>query len=107
MTTTTDPTHAHNARDTRGRFAPGNAGGPGNPQGGTVERLRHALLSAVTEDDLRAIAATLIRNARDGDITAVKELLNRVLGRPTDSDTLARLERLEAALMPSNPEDRP
>ena len=39
-----------NGRDQHGRFAPGNAGGPGNPGGGTVERLRHAVLSAVRKD---------------------------------------------------------
>lgn len=107
MTTTTNGSPSPNGRDGRGRFAAGNTGGPGNPQGATVERMRHALLSAVTEDDLRAIAATLTRNAKAGDLAAVKELLNRVLGRPADSDTLARLERLEAALLPPSPEDRP
>jgi len=89
-----------NGRDRNGRFAPGNAGGPGNPHGGTVERLRHALLGAITEEDLHAIGAALVAQAKAGDLPAVKELLNRVLGRPTDSDTLARLERLETALLP-------
>jgi hypothetical protein len=92
---------SQNGRDQYGRFAPGNAGGPGNPHGGTVERLRHALLGAVTEADLQAIGAALVAQAKAGDLPAVKELLNRVLGRPTDSDTLARLERLEAAMLGS------
>lgn len=102
MTTTRTP--SPNGRDGRGRFAPGNAGGPGNPAGGQAERLRHALVNAVTENDIADIAAALIASAKTGDVQAVRELLNRVLGRPTDADTLARLERLEAALLPHNTE---
>ena len=98
MTTTTRPP-SPNGRDGRGRFAPGNAGGPGNPAGGQAERLRHALLDAVTEADIAEIAATLIAQSKAGDVQAVRELLNRTLGRPTDSDTVARLERLEQALL--------
>jgi hypothetical protein len=60
----------------------------------------------VTEDDLRDIAAALIRQAKEGDIQAVRELLNRVLGRVTDADTLARLERLERALLGTDTENR-
>lgn len=89
-------TPSPNRRDGRGRFAHGNAGGPGNPAGGQSERLRHALMAAVTPDD---IAAALIAQAKTGDVAAVRELLNRTLGRPTDADTLARLERLEAVLL--------
>ena len=96
-----------NGRDQHGRFAPGNAGGPGNPQGGTMERLRHALLLAVRKDDVAAIAATLVEQAKAGDLAAVKELLNRVLGRPTDTDTLVRSDRLEAVPLPTTPDDQP
>ena len=93
-------TPSPNGRDGCGRFAKGNSGGPGNPAGGKAERLRHALLNAVTEKDIAEIAAALIASAKTGDVQAVRELLNRTLGRPTDADTIARLERLEAALLP-------
>jgi hypothetical protein len=88
-----------NGRDGRGRFTRGNPGGPGNPAGGHAERLRHALLNAVTEDDVKAIAEALVASAKTGDVQAIRELLNRTMGRPTDADTLARLERLEAVLL--------
>ncbi len=97
MTTTRTP--SPNGRDGRGRFAPGNPGGPGNPAGGQAERLRHALVNAVTENDMADIAASLVSRAKAGEVQAVRELLNRVLGRPTDADTLARLERLEASVV--------
>jgi hypothetical protein len=85
-------------RDARGRFAPGNAGGPGNPLGGQVARLRAALIEAVTEDDMAAIARKLIEMAKGGDVTAIRELLTRVLGRPLETDLIERMERIEARL---------
>jgi hypothetical protein len=87
-----------NGRDRCGRFAPGNPGGPGNPAGGKAEQLRHALLNAVSETDIRDIVAALVASAKVGEIAAAREVLNRVMGRPTDADTLARIERLEALL---------
>ncbi|MCC6581439.1 MAG: hypothetical protein IT440_13460 [Phycisphaeraceae bacterium] len=82
-------------RDQHGRFATGNAGGPGNPLGGKVAKLRAALVEAVSEDDIRAVAATLVSLAKGGDPQAIKELLNRALGRPLEHDILARIEALE------------
>lgn len=102
MTTHNAP--SPNGRDAGGRFAKGWKGGPGNPRGATVEKFRHALLGAVTESDISDIARALIEQAKGGDIQAVKELLNRVLGRPTDGDVLERVERLERALTGSDVE---
>jgi len=82
-------------RDSRGRFTPGNAGGPGNPLGGKVARLRAALIEAVSEDDIRAIAHRLIEQAKEGNLAAAKELLNRTLGKPTEHDLIERLDALE------------
>lgn len=48
-------------RDQRGRFAKGNAGGPGNPHAAQVARLRAALLNAITEDDIRALRRAAAR----------------------------------------------
>lgn len=79
-----------------GRFAKGNPGGPGNPLGGKVSKLRAALVRAVTEEDIRAIAGRLVQDAREGDLGATRELLLRTLGRPVEADLLERLERLEA-----------
>jgi hypothetical protein len=52
--------------------------------------LRSALLDAVTEDDLRAIARTLVKRAKEGDLAAIRELLNRVIGKaPDDGEATA------------------
>ena len=85
-------------RDASGKFTTGNKLGRGNPYAAHVARLRSALMEAVTEDDIRSIAETLVGLARGGDITATKELLLRTLGRPVEADLVERLERLEAAL---------
>lgn len=62
-------------RGAGGRFAPGNPGGPGNPQGRRVAALRAALLAAVTENDLAAVVAKLVAMAKDGDLAAIRECL--------------------------------
>jgi hypothetical protein len=69
-------------RGADGRFAKGNAGGPGNPNGRRTAELRTALLDAVTADDIRAIVGRLVAMARGGNLAAVAMLLDRVFGRP-------------------------
>ncbi len=84
-----------NGRDARGRFTKGNAGGPGNPFNRQLAAFRKALLAAVTEDDIRAVTAELLRRARDGDVLAIRLLFAYVIGRPTDAvdpDTLDQQE---------------
>jgi len=85
-------------RDSSGRFVRGNAGGPGNPLAGKLSKLRAALVAAISEDDVREIAETLIGLAKGGDMAATRELFLRTLGRPVESDLLERMERLEALL---------
>lgn len=80
-----------------GRFAPGNAGGPGNPYARAIGQLRSALLAAVTPDDIQAIIAGLVEEARAGNVAAAREVLDRCLGRPVEADLLIRLEALEEA----------
>lgn len=85
-------------QDDRGRFAKGNRGGPGNPHGKRTARLRAELLRCVSPADLREIVASLVVQAKSGDLAAIRELLNRVLGAPVATDILDRLEEIEAAL---------
>ena len=85
-----------NGRDQGGRFVAGNPGGPGNPYGVHVARLRAAMLAAVSEQDMTAIIARLVQLAKDGDVRAIKELLDRTLGRPVEADLLERLAALES-----------
>jgi hypothetical protein len=69
-------------RDERGRFLPGNPGGPGNPHAATVGAWRTALASAVAPEDVRQVVGVLVGKAKAGEAWAVKELLDRCLGRP-------------------------
>ncbi len=87
-----------NGRDDRGRFTTGNAGGPGNPYAQQVGRLRSALMSAVTEDDIKVIIEALVKKAKKGDITAARVLFDRLLGKPLEADILERIEALEATV---------
>src|SRR4051794_20508754 len=89
------PSPAGNGRDSSGRFCKGNKGGPGNPFARRVAALRKALLDTVTEDDLRAVAASLVEQARAGDLAAARLLLAYTIGRPAepvDPDTLDHQE---------------
>lgn len=70
------------SRDAGGRFAKGNPGGPGNPYARRVARLRSLMLEAVSDDDLKAIVAALVQQAKAGDLAAAREVLNRCTGKP-------------------------
>lgn len=62
-------------------FQSGNRGGPGNPLGGRIEKLRARLVKAVSEKDIDAIAKRVIFNAKKGDIGCIKELFDRLFGK--------------------------
>ena len=68
-------------RDPLGRFAPGNRGGRGNPMAARVAALRSVLLDAVTPADLVAVVAALIDRAKAGDVPAIREVLDRAVGK--------------------------
>lgn len=87
-----------NGRDANGRFTHGNAGGPGSPLAGKAMKLRAALMDAVGEDDIKAIAAALVVESKTGNVSAIKELLDRLLGKALEADLIARLESLETML---------
>jgi hypothetical protein len=91
-------TTASNGRGPKGRFGPGNRLAMGNPHAAQVSRLRSALLDAVTPADIRAVVKALLAQARGGDVPAIRELLQRLLGPPVELDVLERLDRLEERL---------
>jgi hypothetical protein len=68
----------------RTQFKKGNPGGPGNPVGGHIERLRHAFLKKLTPDKIEKIAAKVIKQAEQGVPWACKEILDRALGKATE-----------------------
>jgi hypothetical protein len=83
-----------------GRFQPGNPGGRGNPFAKRVAALRSALLDAVTPEDIAAAVRALIDRAKAGDVAAIRELLDRCIGKPQETDLFERIEALEASLQP-------
>lgn len=85
-------------RDSNGRFVKGNAGGPGNPHARRVGELRSHLMQALSDDDWRIAITALVAKAKQGDLAAIKELLDRTLGRPTEADLIERIEMLEYRL---------
>jgi hypothetical protein len=91
-----------NGRDERGRFQKGCKPGPGNPHLRQVSQLRTALMRAVTPSDIEEVVAKLLAAAKTGDTVAAREILNRVLGTPSPTDVLTRLEALEEAIHERN-----
>jgi hypothetical protein len=85
-------------KDARGRFAPGNRLGRGNPLAGRAARIRAVLLAELTPARARKIARELLRKAEGGDLAAARELLDRTIGRASESELRERIEALEASL---------
>ena len=88
---TSDPTTTTDGRKNNGTFAAGNQFGRGNPFARKVAAFRAALMEAVTEQDIKDIAAKLRDDAKAGDKAATKLLFQYVIGKPqpaVDPDTL-------------------
>jgi hypothetical protein len=99
---------ATNGRDSEGRFAAGNRGGPGNPFARHTAAMRKAIAEAVTAEDLAAIAAALLKKAREGDVAAAKLVFSYAAGRPApapDPDTLDAHELAVRRSGTATPED--
>ena len=77
---------SRNGRTAKGRFAQGNPGGPGNPYARRVAAFRAVLLDAVTEADLKAVARSLVARAKAGEVPAIRELLDRLIGKVGDRE---------------------
>ncbi len=92
-------THGPDGRDGKGRFAVGNKLGRGNPLAGRAARIRAALLEAVGPAEAKAIARQLVKMAKGGDLAAIRELLDRCIGKPAQTDLLQRIEALEEQLL--------
>lgn len=89
-----------NGRRPDGTFAPGNPGGPGNPNARAVAAWRSALVEAVAADDIKRVVEVLIEKAKAGESWAVRELLDRCLGRPQQKMELEAVgEKTWAAML--------
>ncbi len=100
----TVPELAAAGRGARGRFAPGNPGGPGNPLAAEVGKHRARLFKAARAKDVNQALATIREVMTDPDgkasdrLAAAKLLLDRLLGPALELDLLERLEALEATI---------
>jgi hypothetical protein len=91
-------THGPDGKDGRGRFAKGNKLGKGNPLAGRAAKIRAVLLKKLTPAVAGQIADQLITAATAGDMAAVRELLDRTIGKPVPSEMAERMEALERRL---------
>ena len=80
-----------NGRTSKGRFAKGNPGGPGNPAMNRATVLKGTLLTSLKESDIVAAVGVLRsvitdEECRAGErVAAAKELLDRACGKPAAS----------------------
>jgi hypothetical protein len=86
-----------NGRRPDGRFGPGNKLGKGNPLAGRAAQIRAVLLRKLTPKAAGRIADKLIAQASDGDLAAIRELLDRTIGKPGAAEIVERIEALERA----------
>jgi len=84
MTMPSDPSTAETTphRDARGRFKPGNPGGPGNPRIRRQSEYHQAVREAVRPEHLRLLLQKMLQKAiKDGDVHAARVVAERCLGR--------------------------
>lgn len=89
-----DKGQAKSDRDAHGRFLPGHPGGPGNPHAKAVAAWREALFNAITPADVEAVILILKAKARAGESWAVREFLDRVFGKASQTVDLTSSQGL-------------
>lgn len=67
------------------------------------KKLRIAMLSSVDEQEIMQIMDALIERAKEGNISAAREVLDRVIGKADESSLVKRLEELERMVLDGNP----
>jgi hypothetical protein len=99
LESTLNPTNPADAgRDTKGRFKPGNHGGPGNPNAGKMAQFRQVVLGCVTYEEMRAAARKLYEMAIEGHWQSMKLFLLYTCGKPEAMPT----EMIDAYLQMDN-----
>jgi hypothetical protein len=84
--------NGENGRDTGGRFSRGCKAGPGRRRRTNAAELRKAMLDAISPDDVRVMIEALVSRARHGNLQVIRELLDRVCGKPIQAEPDAQLE---------------
>ena len=87
--------------ESNGRFAKGNAGGPGNPHVRRIALMRAAVAEAVTVEDLVAVMRKLVALAMEGDREAAKLVLHSTIGKPADVRAERHLDLREETSIPA------
>jgi hypothetical protein len=72
----TEPSNNDSQTEPRGRFAPGNPGGPGRPEGSRNKAT--ILLDQLADGDAEKIVRKVLDAANDGDLKAAEMILARV-----------------------------
>src|SRR4051794_23254467 len=96
-----DPAAA-TGRESNGRFAAGNRGGPGNPFARQTAAARKAIAEAVTAVQLAAIAAVMVKKALEGDVAAAKVVFSYAAGKPSSTPDPNTLDAHELAVRRGN-----
>lgn len=94
----TDVNGSNNGRDKAGKFTPGNKFAKGNPANRKVQVLREEMLRAITPEDIREVIASLIAQAKAGDLDAIREFLNRAVGKADSFTSLVTVEVIQREL---------
>lgn len=90
-------------RTAKGYFAKGNKFGKGNPHFKKITAYRMALLKAIDEDDVREVVLVLMQKAKAGEDWAIKEFLNRTVGKAVPASELPDGVRLSVIRTPFTP----
>ncbi len=87
-------------QDLRGRFAKGNKAAVGRRKmhAAHVQRLRTAMFASFSVESVQRVVAELEILAEQGNIQAIKEYLDRAVGKPLPLDVVERLQQIEEAL---------
>jgi hypothetical protein len=88
-------------RSPDGRFGPNNSGGVGNPFAKEVGNLRAKLFKKLAKGKtFDQVVDSLINQANNGNVPAIKIVFEYALGKPTDPDTALALQALQILSQP-------
>lgn len=87
----------NSGRDSGGKFAAGNAGGPGRPPRATERDYLIALSESCSTDDWQAIVTRAVDDAKDGDAKARAWLAGYLVGEPGSRGELLHTIAVEVA----------
>jgi hypothetical protein len=79
-----EPRQATN-RDAKGRFGPGNLGGPGNPFARQMAKFRAFIMNCNTEEHMLFAFNMMMQMIADGNVQALKLYFLYIIGKPTDA----------------------